>query len=322
MNVYLDAVFKPRCVTPDAQWVLQQEGWHVTVASEGDYDYDAPGDAAQDQDGEGEGDPGERRSLLEREELVFKGVVLAEMKGAYSDPEDRLEQLAQGLLFPDTTYQYVSGGAPDAIITLKHDEFVDFYERHYHASNAQLLVSGTSGDIYEALDQAAAYLDSFTARKDLREATRIPYQAKRFTSTVATSVPYAADDEGDGYMATWSWLLNDKPWDPVTEMAWVVLNMLLLGTDTATLQFALTQSKLGSDVIGGGFSNYLLQSTFGVGLRGIKEQSDVNKVGGLIFATLATIVKDGFHPEEIESAINTVEFLVRHPSLLLLLSYI
>jgi hypothetical protein len=40
------------------------------------------------------------------------------MKGAYSDPEDKLERLTQSLLFPDNPYFYDSGGDP-AIIPVR-----------------------------------------------------------------------------------------------------------------------------------------------------------------------------------------------------------
>jgi Zn-dependent M16 (insulinase) family peptidase len=49
-------------------------------------------------------------------------VVYSEMKGAYSDPEDKLERLTQSLLFPDNPYFYDSGGDP-AIIPVRSLNF-------------------------------------------------------------------------------------------------------------------------------------------------------------------------------------------------------
>ena len=78
--VYLDAVFYPR-LTP---FTLQQEGWHLQL--------DAP-----DQD------------------LIYKGVVFNEMKGAYSSPENLLSLYSLQSLFPDNAYSFDSGGDPKEI---------------------------------------------------------------------------------------------------------------------------------------------------------------------------------------------------------------
>ncbi len=43
-----------------------------------------------------------------------------------------------------------------------------------------------------------------------------------------------------------------------------VLDDLLLGTSSAVLKKALTESQLGESVTGGGLSDELLQATFGV----------------------------------------------------------
>lgn len=111
MDVYLDAVFHPRAVEEEGWWVLRQEGWR----------YDVVG-----------GEDGEGRDLAgnpERADFEYKGVVFSEMKGAYSDPEDKLERITQSLLFPDNPYHFDSGGDPTIIPTLTRDEFVGFYKK-------------------------------------------------------------------------------------------------------------------------------------------------------------------------------------------------
>ena len=65
IDVYLDAVFYPR-ITP---FVFQQEGWHLELD-------DAHGD------------------------LIYKGVVFNEMKGAYSSPDSVLFEYSQQALVP------------------------------------------------------------------------------------------------------------------------------------------------------------------------------------------------------------------------------
>ena len=98
MDVYLDAVFYPNCLT-DPQ-ILMQEGWHYELNNK-------------------------------QGELTYNGVVYNEMKGALSSPEALLEDAAMEKLFPDNTYSVESGGDPNVIPTLSMKEFTEFYHRFY-----------------------------------------------------------------------------------------------------------------------------------------------------------------------------------------------
>ena len=108
MSVYLDAVLHP------AIWhrrrIFEQEGWHLEVADDGT--------------------------------LAYNGVVLNEMKGALSDPDDVLYQTLTRALFPDTAYRFESGGNPRAIPTLTYEAFLDNHARHYAPSNAYVFLYG------------------------------------------------------------------------------------------------------------------------------------------------------------------------------------
>jgi hypothetical protein len=103
-DVYLDAVFHPRCLE-DAQ-VFQQEGWHYELDS-----------------AEGE--------------MQYKGVVFNEMKGVYSQPDSVHYRQIQQHLFPDNNYVADSGGDPQVIPELTYDRFKEFHGRYYHPSNAR-----------------------------------------------------------------------------------------------------------------------------------------------------------------------------------------
>ena len=110
MDVYMDAVLHPLSVK--SPLAFKQEGWH--------YELDGP-------DGE----------------LKRNGIVYSEMKGGFSNPERRLYTEVSRLLFPDTTYGFVSGGDPAAIPTLTFEMYKDFYNRFYHPSNARIFLDGT-----------------------------------------------------------------------------------------------------------------------------------------------------------------------------------
>jgi Zn-dependent M16 (insulinase) family peptidase len=69
----------------------------------------------------------------------------------------------------------------------------------------------------------------------------------------------------------------------------------------------LTESQLGESVTGGGLSDELLQSTFSVGLKGVKAEN-VKNVEELVLATLKKLSIDGFEDDDIKAAVNTLEF--------------
>ena len=90
MDVYLDAVFYPNL--RHNPYIFRQEGWHYELDS-------------KDQD------------------IIYKGVVYNEMKGAYSSPDTALALLIRRGLYPDSIYGKESGGYPEAIPELSYEEF-------------------------------------------------------------------------------------------------------------------------------------------------------------------------------------------------------
>ena len=75
-------------------------------------------------------------------DLVFRGVVYNEMKGAMSSLSLQLRQSLYSQLFPTTTYHYNSGGEPDHIVDLSYKDMLSFYRHHYHPSNATFATYG------------------------------------------------------------------------------------------------------------------------------------------------------------------------------------
>jgi Zn-dependent M16 (insulinase) family peptidase len=308
MDVYLDAVFHPRAVEEEGWWVLRQEGWR----------YDVVGANDDGTIGGGDGD-GERSLLVEggensvRAEFEYKGVVFSEMKGAYSDPEGLIDRISQSLLFPDTPYRYDSGGDPAVIPTLTREEFVSFYKKYYHPTNSRLFVAGDESDVYHALSTADRYMSPMGYNPDSRRDSTIVYQKRTFHNPVFERRPYAAaPGEGDnGHMLCITWLLNTQPETPMMQLAWDVLNSLLLGKPSSPLTKALEDSNLGESTIGGGYDDELLQSTFSIGMKGLKKREDVNVLEDLITSTLHKLDTDGFTEDEIASSINTIEFSLR-----------
>ncbi|CAN0606358.1 unnamed protein product, partial [Ectocarpus sp. 12 AP-2014] len=95
LSVYLDSVFFSKLDPLD----FAQEGHRL--------EFDKPEDPSTD--------------------LVYRGVVYNEMKGAMSSATSQLWQNLSSHLFPTTTYHYNSGGEPDHIVDLEYEDLVKFY---------------------------------------------------------------------------------------------------------------------------------------------------------------------------------------------------
>ena len=109
MSVYLDAAFCP--LIHERPEIFMQEGWH--------YEFDG-----------------------ETGKPYYNGVVFSEMKGAFSDVDTLIGNGMHRLLYPDTSYGYVSGGDPKYITSLSYEKFTAAHKRFYHPSNARIFLDG------------------------------------------------------------------------------------------------------------------------------------------------------------------------------------
>ncbi|KAK6159351.1 hypothetical protein DH2020_006665 [Rehmannia glutinosa] len=277
VDVYLDAVFFPKCVE-DIK-TFQQEGWHYEL-----------------------NDPSE--------DITYKGVVFNEMKGVYSQPDSILGRASQQALFPDNTYGVDSGGDPQVIPKLTFEEFKEFHRKYYHPSNARIWFYGDD-DPNERLRILSEYLDMFEANSAPDE-SRVGSQ-KLFSEPVRIVEKYPAAEGGDlkkKHMVCLNWLLSETPLDLETELALGFLDHLMMGTPASPLRKILLESGLGDAIVGGGVEDELLQPQFSIGLKGVSEDN-IQKVEELIMTTLKELAEEGFNSDAVEASMNTIEFSLR-----------
>ena len=89
-------------------------------------------------------------------------------------------------------------------------------------------------------------------------------------------------------MISVNYVLNDKPLSAKDKLAINILDDLLVGTSAAILRKTLTDSGLGSSVIGGGLSDELLQATWSIGLKGVAPEKvgNTDRVYYLVHAAI------------------------------------
>ncbi|MFW5863246.1 MAG: insulinase family protein [Desulfohalobiaceae bacterium] len=270
VDVYLDSVFFPK-LEPE---IFSQEGWHFVE---------------QEEDSQ----------------LSLQGVVYNEMKGAYSSPDGLLNEYSQQSLFPDSPYGLDSGGNPEQIPNLSYEEFLDFHRKYYHPGNARIFFYGDDPP-EERLRMLIPYLEQFPAQE---VDSFVPLQP-RLQQPRALEEVYAADQESQAKsMLTLNWLL-DVGSNLQLNLAWQVLDYLLLGMPASPLRKALLDSGLGEDLAGPGLESDLRQMFISIGMKGVREEN-LARVEELILQTLREISEQGFDPETVRAGINSVEFALR-----------
>lgn len=211
LDVYLDAVFFSRLNELD----FMQEGHRL--------EFDEPENPESD--------------------LTFKGVVFNEMKGAMSAPSSMLWQALSAHVFPNNTYHFNSGGDPEVIPDLTHEQLLDFYKRHYHPSNAVFM---TYGDIAPA-ELQERFHEHVLHRFEALDETISVKKAQRYHSPVRVEEGYATqedDIENKTYFVL-GWLLGESS-DLTERLRAHMLSSVLLDNSASPLLQALEQTDLGS----------------------------------------------------------------------------
>ena len=209
MSVYLDAVFCP--LIHERPEIFMQEGWH--------YEFDG-----------------------ESGEPYYNGVVFSEMKGAFSDVDTLIGNEMHRLLYPNTSYGYVSGGDPKYITSLSYEKFTAAHKRFYHPSNARIFLDGHMNidAVLEYID--GEYLSKYEYRApDFDFAMQTPVTAEK---TISYEV--REGEEALAHMASAKILCTHK--DVEKLYAAEILADYLTGSNEAPLKRAFLESGLAQDV--------------------------------------------------------------------------
>ncbi|TDG14156.1 peptidase M16 [Seongchinamella unica] len=280
LEVYLDAVFFSRLDPLD----FAQEGHRVEFREPGNPDSD----------------------------LVFKGVVFNEMKGAMSSIPSVLWGKMCEHLFPTTTYHYNSGGDPEHIPDLSYDELVAFYRSHYHPSNAIFM---TFGDISAAEHQAVfeqRALHRFQ-RQDLR--IQVPPET-RLGAPLRVQETYAFDESGDLANRThlvMGWMLGESSnLEQMLEAQ--LLSSVLLENSASPLQHLLETTDLGqapSPLCG--LEDSMRELVFVCGLEG-SEAEHADELEARVLAVIADVAENGISQERLHAVLHQLELHQREVS--------
>jgi presequence protease len=280
LDVYLDAVFFSRLDPLD----FAQEGHRVEFA-----EADNP-----------------------HSDLVFKGVVFNEMKGAMSSVSSTLWSKLCEHLFPSTTYHYNSGGDPEHIPDLSYQQLQDFYRSHYHPSNAIFM---TFGDI-PACEQQRVFQDKALQHFDQLD-QRIQVQAEqRLNAPLRVTDSYAFDETTPTDNKTHivvGWMLGEST-DLKQLLEAQLLSSVLMENSASPLQHALETTSLGqapSPLCG--LEDSMREMVFCCGIEGSEAQHS-DALEALVLGVLEQVAEQGVDHDRLEAVLHQLELHQREVS--------
>lgn len=277
LDVYLDAVFFSRLDELD----FAQEGHRLEFA-----------------------DPKNADS-----ELVYKGVVFNEMKGAMSSVPSTLWHTLCKYLYPTTTYHYNSGGDPEHIPDLSYEQLVRFYKTHYHPSNAVFM---TFGDIPAAEHQSKFEAQVLSRFERLNESIAVADE-KRYLAPINVEEAYGFDEPGatDGKThIVLSWLLG-KATDLEATMRAHLLCSILLDNSASPLLKALETTDLGASPSPlCGLDDSQKEMCFVCGIEG-SEPERAEALEKLVLGVLGDVASNGVPQEQVEASLHQLELQQR-----------
>jgi len=277
MQVILDSVFHPLMTQEDGLWVFLQEGWRLELDDQVTY---------------------------------LNGNILNEAKATQMHPAATMTNYLFSKLFPDHTYSYNVRGEVANIVSLTWNEVIDFYNKYYHPSNGQAFCFGPEEYVQECLQLLDEVLNDFESNNKIRKKTEVSWENSINMESELEKVPYASYEDANDFRLAWSWVLNDQHMDARTEVAWFLIQELLIGSSVATLSKEIIDLGLGDNIIGG-LEHSLQQWTLTLGVSGVDTDEKVKIAQKTISDKLEFLSTKGFPDNAMKAAINTMEFKLR-----------
>jgi Zn-dependent M16 (insulinase) family peptidase len=285
-DVYTDACFFPNLNYFD----FLQEGWR--------YDYLEPGNKTSG--------------------LLYKGVVLNEMKGEMSRQESYFMQKLQAGLLPDSAYIYNSGGEPQFIPQLKYEDLVNTHKKFYHPSNSKFFSYGDM-NFLENLDFLQGnLLSKFPRGEKISVGSIKQFSAPR--EVMEFFQPELNDEDGDKSDKNTAkialcFLLNDISHDSYETFKLSVLAQLLMEGPNSTMYKRLINSGLAPGYCHGyGIDTSLKNSYITIGVQNIaNDYKKFKEIEVNILEGLEEAAKNGFKQSLVDEVLHLVEYDSKKP---------
>ena len=270
MDIYLDAVFNPNLKNNPN--ILAQEGWHYHLEDKED-------------------------------ELIYKGVVYNEMKGAYSSVDEVLDQYVTEQLFSDTSYKYSSGGKPEAIPSISQEEFLETYNYNYHPSNSYIFLYGDL-NVEQYLNHIDSYLNNYEY-KDYSD-----YNLSRqenFTTDIVKRTYFNEDVKDKAYVA-YNYILGDSnEFSKIENID--IIDDILLGSSNTEFRKYFIDNNICEDVY-----SYVQkdrkETVYSIIFKYVSDDK-LESLDAEYKSLLKGIIDKGFDYEQVQASINKKNFSIK-----------
>ena len=270
MDIYLDAVFNPNLKNNPN--ILAQEGWHYHLEDK-------------------------------KDELIYKGVVYNEMKGAYSSVDEVLDQYVTEQLFSDTSYKYSSGGKPEAIPSITQEEFLETYNYNYHPSNSYIFLYGDL-NVEQYLNHIDSYLDNYDY-KDYSDYSLS--RQENFTTDIVKRTYFNEDVKDKSYVA-YNYILGDSNEFSKIENIDIV-DDILLGSSNTEFRKYFIDNNICEDVY-----SYVQkdrkETVYSIIFKYVSDDK-LESLDTEYKSLLKGIIDKGFDYEQVQASINKKNFSIK-----------
>ena len=279
LSVYVDAAFFPRLDRLD----FDQEGCRVEIGAEGE----------------------------EGETPVRRGVVLSEMLGLMSEPEQQLQQALNRSLFPSTPYRFNAGGDPWEIPALDYETLKAYHRRHYHPANAVFLSAGPLRPEWLHVRLQELALARLSGRGSYPVPCLESFETPPLEAPTRSLVHYPAvcaeDREPAGASVAFAWRLGETS-DPMAAARAQFLARCLLEQGDSPLHRALQEAS-GSPAAA--FTAHNVQATrrrlvFQCGVHGC-DPGLAGEIEARVLAAIDGAARDGLDEANVDGALAQIE---------------
>lgn len=270
-SIYLDAVFHPAMLKNEN--IFKQEGWHFEIDENGN--------------------------------MTRTGVVLNEMRGAYSSADTLGNYHEMNMLYPDTCYGVESGGKPEFITDLTYADFVASHNKYYHPSNSEIFLDG-SVNLDEVLPLIDGYLKDFDKKEidfDIDCQKPTGEQRRTVEYEIAKNEPKENKTKMKlGFMASRFDEIEKKT-------AVAVLLDAIASSNESPLKKAIMDSGLCEDALSVAL-DAMKQNAVGFDFYNVKD-GKCDELYSLFIDTVRAISEKGIDKSLLEASLNSIEFKTR-----------
>jgi presequence protease len=276
-EVYLDATLHPLLKHSD----FLQEGWRLG--------------------------PENPREPATEDNVKFKGVVYNEMKGQMSDASYLFYIRFREHLFPAL---HNSGGDPEVMTQLTHDQLVNFSRKHYHPSNAKIFSYGSLSlaEHLKHVNDAISRFDRATPDSEIRMPISLAGGLQTFEVSGPIDTMQPAERQAKSSI---SWM-GCETLDIVESFSISIMMSLLMNGYGSPLYKGLIESGLGTTFSpNSGYDGSAKVGVLSIGLDGMND-TDIAGMKETIQTILRNEAHEAFQPHKVEGYMHQLELSLKH----------